>query len=100
MSSLYSFTARKIALDGLRRQPALKTLSDAMALTKATEDELLKTSSVRPIKQAFPGVAKVAAAELERQTAGAGDKLTPEVRAGYVDFLNRLALGFDQARPQ
>ncbi len=100
MSSLYSFVARKIALDGLRKQPALKTLSDAMALTKSTEDELLKTSNIRPIKEAFPEVAKLAAAELEQQTKGAGDALTPQNRTAYVDFLNRLAYGFDQVRPQ
>ena len=97
MKWLYSFTAYKIALDGTLKQPKLKTLADAMALTKATEDELVKGSRVRPIKVAFPEVAKLAANELGQ--ANPSDQLTPQARAQYVDFLNQLAAGFE-ARPQ
>ena len=98
MSKLYRLTADTIALDGLRSSPKHKTIADAMALTKANEDELVKTSKVRPIKVAFPEASKLAATELSQ--VNPSDQLTPENRAAYVDFLNRLALGFDQGRPQ
>lgn len=97
MSDLYSFVARKIRIDGRLRQPKLKTLADAMALTKTTEEELVKTSKVRPIKETFPEVAKLAAAELAQ--ANPADQLTKENRAQYVQFLNELASGFE-AKPQ
>ncbi len=100
MSSLYRLTANTIALDGIRKQPKHRTLTEAMALTKANEEQLVKDSKIRPIKVAFPEVARITAAELERQTQGAGDALTPQNRAAYVEFLNRLAFGFDLVRPQ
>lgn len=97
-SSLYRFTAEKIRLDGTLIKPELKTLADAMALTKTTEQELVKRSRIRPIKQAFPEVAKLAAAELSQ--ANPADPLTPDARKTYVEFLNQLASGFDQAAPK
>ncbi len=100
LQSLYRFTAEKIRLDGLRKQPLLKSLSDATGVVKSTEDELIKTTGLRSLKQAFPEVSKVAAAEFGRQTKGTDNELTPQNRAAYVDFLNQLASGFDQARPQ
>ncbi len=100
LASLYRFTAEKIRLDGLRKQPLLKSLSDATGVVKSTEDELIKTTGLRSLKQAFPEVSKVAAAEFGRQTKGTDNELTPQNRAAYVDFLNQLASGFDQARPQ
>lgn len=97
MSSLYSFIARKIRLDGERRQPGLQTLTQATALVKSEEAALLQGTTLRTLKQAFPEVAKVAQAEFARAMEGQGDSMTPRVRAAYVEFLQLLSMGFDQA---
>ncbi len=100
MSGLYSFIARKIALDGQRPKPGLQTLTQATELVRSEEKALLAGTQLRNLKTAFPEVAKVASAEFSRAMDGQGDVLTPKSRASYVSFLQQLAAAFDRVGPQ
>ncbi len=100
MSGLYSFIAKKIALDGQRTKPGLQTLTQATELVRSEEKALLQGTSLRNLKAAFPEVARVASREFARQMEGQGDQLTPKTRAAYVAFLQQLAAGFDRVGPQ
>jgi len=90
--------ARQIQIDGERGKPGLKTVDQATAFVKSAESAVLKgmtSGALTELKGAFPAVAKVAADEFA-QKVGSGT-LTPRARAGYVEFLQLLASGFEQA---
>ncbi len=98
LSTLYSLIARQIQIDGQRGKPGLKTVDQATAFVKSAETAVLQgmtAGKLTELKGAFPEVAKVAAAEFATKV-GSGS-LTPRARAGYVEFLQLLASGFEQA---
>ncbi len=98
LSTLYSLIARQIQIDGQRGKPGLRTVDQATAFVKSAETAVLQgmtAGKLTELKGAFPEVAKVAAAEFAAKV-GSGS-LTPRARAGYVEFLQLLASGFEQA---
>lgn len=100
LSTLYSLIARQIQIDGQRGKPGLKSTGDANEFVGAAESAVLMgmtSGKLKELKGAFPRVAAVARQELARKIGTKDVALTPSARAAYVEFLQTLASGFEQA---
>ncbi len=100
LSTLYSLIARQIQIDGQRGKPGLKSTGDANEFVGAAESAVLMgmtAGKLKELKGAFPRVAAVARQELARKIGTKDVALTPSARAAYVEFLQTLASGFEQA---